>query len=300
MSKVHWLALSTLQGVGSVTVRKLIERFGSVEAIFDAPDADLLCVPRITAEVVARLRAISLNDLEVELTSLVDEGLQVITWDDAIYPVNLKQVQNAPPLLFMRGELQERDAQAVAIVGTRQPTSQADRLAEMLARELAARGLTIVSGLAVGIDTAAHRGALQAKNGRTLAVLGSGLRAIHPHQNISLAEEIVQHGALFSELAPDTRVRGANLMARDRIVSGLSLAVIVVEAKEKSGSLDTANRALRQRRLLFAVPGSPGTDALLASGAKALQPQAIDFDGLSQCISQRALGKNQAQQLSLW
>ena len=300
MSKVHWLALSTLQGVGSVTVRKLIERFGSVEAIFDAPDADLLCVPRITAEVVARLRAISLNDLEVELTSLVDEGLQVITWDDAIYPVNLKQVQNAPPLLFMRGELQERDAQAVAIVGTRQPTSQADRLAEMLARELAARGLTIVSGLAVGIDTAAHRGALQAKDGRTLAVLGSGLRAIHPHQNISLAEEIVQHGALFSELAPNTRVRGANLMARDRIISGLSLAVIVVEAKEKSGSLDTANRALRQERLLFAVPGSPGTDALLASGAKALQPQAIDFDGLSQCISQRAVGKNQAQQLSLW
>lgn len=300
MSKVHWLALSTLQGVGSVTVRKLIERFGSVEAIFDAPDADLLCVPRITAEVVARLRAISLNDLEVELTSLVDEGLQVITWDDAIYPVNLKQVQNAPPLLFMRGELQERDAQAVAIVGTRQPTSQADRLAEMLARELAARGLTIVSGLAVGIDTAAHRGALQAKNGRTLAVLGSGLRAIHPHQNISLAEEIVQHGALFSELAPNTRVRGANLMARDRIISGLSLAVIVVEAKEKSGSLDTANKARHQERLLFAVPGSPGTDALLASGAKALQPQAIDFDGLSQCISQRALGNNQTQQLSLW
>jgi len=300
MSKVHWLALSTLEGVGSGTVRKLIERFGSVEAIFDAPDADLLCVPRITAEVVACLRAISLNDLEVELTSLVEEGLQVITWDDAIYPMNLKQVRNAPPLLFMCGELQEHDAQAVAIVGTRQPTSQADRLAEMLARELAARGLTIVSGLAVGIDTAAHRGALQAKNGRTLAVLGSGLRDIHPHQNISLAEEIVQHGALFSELAPNTRVRGANLMARDRIVSGLSLAVIVVEAKEKSGSLDTANRALRQERLLFAVPGSPGTDALLASGAKALQPQAIDFDGLSQCISQRAVGKNQAQQLSLW
>jgi len=300
MSKVHWLALSTLQGVGSVTVRKLIERFGSVEAIFDAPDADLLCVPRITADVVARLRAVSLNDLEVELTSLADEGLQVITWDDAIYPVNLKQVQDAPPLLFMRGELQERDAQAVAIVGTRQPTSQADWLAEMLARELAARGLTIVSGLAVGIDTAAHRGALQAKNGRTLAVLGSGLRAIHPHQNISLAEEIVQHGALFSELAPNTRVRGANLMARDRIVSGLSLAVIVVEAKEKSGSLDTANKALRQERLLFAVPGSPGTDALLASGAKTLQPQAIDFDGLGQCISQRALGNNQTQQLSLW
>jgi DNA processing protein len=298
--KVHWLALSTLQGVGSVTIRKLIERFGSVEAIFDAPDADLLCVPQITADVVARLRAISLSNLEAELTSLADEGLQVITWDDANYPANLKQVQNAPPLLFIRGELQERDAQAVAIVGTRQPTPQAARLAEMLGRELAARGLTIVSGLAVGIDTAAHRGALRAKNGRTLAVLGSGLWAIHPPQNISLAEEIVQHGALFSELAPNTRVRGANLMARDRIISGLSLAVIVVEAKEKSGSLDTASKARHQGRLLFAVPDSPGTDALLASGAKALQPQAIDFDRLSQLINEYAPGNDQTQQLSFW
>lgn len=300
MSKIHWLALSTLRGVGGVTLRKLIERFGSVEAIFDASDADLLCVPRITADVVAHLRAISLNDLEAELTSLADEGLQVVTWDDAIYPMNLKQVQNAPPVLFIRGELQERDTQAVAIVGTRQPTSQAARLAEMLGRELAAHGLTIISGLAVGIDTAAHRGALQAKNGRTLAVLGSGLRAIHPPQNISLAEEVVRRGALCSELAPNTRVHGANLMARDRIISGLSLAVIVVEAKEKSGSLDTANKARQQERLLFAVPDSPGTDALLASGAEALQPQAIDFDRLSQRISEHALGNNQTQQSSLW
>lgn len=300
MSKVHWLALSTLQGIGDVTIRKLIERFGNVEAVFDAPDADLLCVPRITTDIVARLRAISISDLEAELTSLADEGLQVITWDDAIYPANLRQVQNAPLLLFIRGELQERDTQAVAIVGTRQPTPQAARLAEMLGQELAARGLTIVSGLAVGIDTAAHRGALQAKNGRTLAVLGSGLRAIHPRQNISLAKEIVQHGALFSEFAPNTRARGANLMARDRIISGLSLAVIVVEAKEKSGSLDTANKARRQERLLFAVPDSPGTDALLADGAEALQPQAIDFDQLSQRINEYTLGNNQTRQLSLW
>ena len=299
MSKVHWLALSTLRGIGGVTIRKLIERFGNVEAIFEAPDADLLRVPRITTDVVARLRAISLYDLEAELASLADEGLQVITWDEAIYPPNLKQVQNAPPLLFMRGELQERDTQAVAIVGTRQPTPQAARLAETLGRELAARGLTIVSGLAVGIDTAAHRGALQADDGRTLAVLGSGLRAIHPRQNIALAEEVVQHGALLSELAPNTHARGANLMARDRIVSGLSLAVIVVEAREKSGSLDTANKARRQGRLLFAVPDSPGTDALLAAGAEALQPQAFDYDRLSQRINEYTLGNDQIQQLSL-
>ena len=200
----------------------------------------------------------------------------------------------------MRGELQERDTQAVAVVGTREPTPQAARLAEMLGRQLAARGLTIVSGLAVGIDTAAHRGALQAEDGRTLAVLGSGLRAIHPRQNIPLAEEIVQHGAVLSELAPNTRARGANLMARDRIVSGLSVAVIVVEAKEKSGSLDTANKARRQGRLLFAVPDSPGTDALLAAGAEALQPQAIDCDQLSQRINEYALGNSQTEQLGFW
>jgi DNA processing protein len=298
--KVHWLALSTLRGVGGVTIRKLLERFGSVEAIFDAPDSDLLRVPRITPEIVARLRAISLSDLEAELTSLSDEGLQVITWDDAIYPANLRPVPDAPPLLFVRGELQERDAQAVAIVGTRQPTSQAAQLATTLGRELAARELTIVSGLALGIDTAAHRGALQAEHGRTLAVLGSGLRAIHPRQNISLAEEIARRGALFSELAPSTRARGASLMARDRIVSGLSRAVIVVEAEEKSGSLDTADKARRQGRLLFAVPGSPGTDALLASGAKALQPGSLDLDQLSQHIKAYRLDTNPAQQLSLW
>lgn len=300
MGKAHWLALSTLRGVGGVTIRRLIEQFGSIEAAFDAPDADLLRVPRMTAEIVARLRAISLDNLEAELASLANECLQVVTWDDAIYPTNLRQVQNAPPLLFIRGELQERDTQAVAIVGTRQPTPQATRLAETLGLELAARGQTIVSGLAVGIDTAAHRGALQAKGGRTLAVLGSGLRAIHPRQNISLAEEIAQHGALLSELAPNTRARGTNLMARDRIISGLSLAVIVVEAKEKSGSLDTANKARQQERLLFAVPGSPGTDALLASGAKALQPQPVDYDRLSQRINEYAFGNNQTQQLSLW
>lgn len=298
--KVHWLALSTLRGVGGATIRKLLERFGSVEAIFDAPDAELLRVPRITPDVVARLRAISLNDLEAELTSLADEGLQVLTWDDAIYPTNLRQVQDAPPLLFMRGELQERDTQAAAIVGTRRPRPQTARLAEMLARELAARGLTIVSGLAMGIDAAAHRGALGVKNGRTLAVLGSGLWAIHPRQNISLAQEIVQRGALFSELAPNTRARGASLMARDRIVSGLSLAVIVIEAGEKSGSLDTVTKARRQKRLFYAVPGSPGTDALLAGGAEILQPGSLDVDRLSQRIQEHTFGNDQTQQLSLW
>ncbi len=284
MSKLHWLALSTVPGIGGATARRLIERFGSVEAIFDAPDEELRQVPRLTAEVLARLRTVSLEALEGELASLAEEGLGVVTWDDSDYPVNLRQVNDAPPVLFLRGDLQASDEYAVAIVGTREPSSEGVDMAEMLGRELAARGLTIVSGLALGIDTAAHRGALQAEGGRTLAVPGSGLRAIHPRENVPLAEKITRRGALLSELHPNTPARGPNLMARDRIISGLSHAVIVVEAGEKSGSLDTAAKALHQKRLLFAVPGSPGTQALLAGGAESLGPQAVDLDGLSQRI----------------
>jgi len=301
MTKAHWLALSTVSGIGGVTVRRLVESVGSVEAIFDAPDEQLLAVPRVTPDVIARLRAVSLDALEEELASLADEGLQVVTWDDADYPENLRPVNDAPPVLFVRGELLAEDAQAVAIVGTRQATPRAAALAEMLARELAGRGLTVVSGLALGIDTAAHRGALEAESGRTLAVLGSGLRSIHPRENIPLAKTIVRRGALLSELHPNTPPRGQNLMARDRILSGLSRAVIVVEAQEKSGSLDTAAKARRQGRLLFAVPGSPGTEALLAQGAERLEPEMADLNLFSERIRAHAVvGNREDKQLGLW
>jgi DNA processing protein len=179
----------------------------------------------------------------------------------------------------------------------------------MIARELADRGLTVVSGLAIGIDTAAHRGALAAPGGRTLAVPGSGLRAIHPRQNAPLAEAIARRGALLSEVHPNTPVSGPVLMARDRITSGLARAVIVVEAGEKSGSLDTAARARRQGRLLFALPGSPGTDALLAGGgSEALELQRANPDDLARRIRAHALPGNDHEtrkngemgQLSLW
>ncbi|MBI4758364.1 MAG: DNA-protecting protein DprA [Chloroflexi bacterium] len=299
MSKLHWLALSAIPGIGGVTARKLVERFGSAEAVLNAPDEELKRMPRITAEVVARLQMVSLDVLEAELAALAEEGLQVVTWDDADYPLNLRQVGDAPPVLFVRGDLLPEDPHAVAIVGTRQPTPRAMALAETLAQELARRGLTIVSGLALGIDTAAHRGALQAAGGRTLAVLGSGLRVIHPRENIPLAETITQRGALLSEFHPNTPARGPNLMARDRIVSGLSQAVIVVEASEKSGSLDTAAKAQRQGRLLFAVPGSPGTQALLAEGAEPLDLQAADLDSRRQRIRDHAAYGDETQQ-GLW
>jgi DNA processing protein len=300
MSKLHWLALSAVSGIGGATARQLIERFGSIESVFDAADEELVRVPRITPEVVARLRAIPLDALEEELVSLGDEGIEVLTWDDVDYPHNLRLARDAPPLLFVQGDLRPGDAVAVAIVGTRRPTFEASTFAETLARELAERGLTIVSGLALGIDAAAHRGALQAPGGRTLAVLGSGLRVIHPRENAALAEAIVHRGALLSELHPNAPPRGPNLMARDRIVSGLSRAVIVVEAQERSGSLDTAAKARRQKRLLFAVPGSSGSQTLLAQGAESLNPGDVDLDDLARRICEYSLPNHCETQLSLW
>ena len=149
MAKVHWLALSAVSGIGGVTVKRLVESLGSLEAIFDAPDEELLAVPRVTPEIVSRLRGVSLETLEAELASLADEGLQVITWDDADYPENLRLVHDAPPVLFARGELLPEDSKAVAIVGTRQATPSAAALAQTLACELAGRGLTVVSGLSL-------------------------------------------------------------------------------------------------------------------------------------------------------
>jgi len=305
MSKLHWLALVSLPGIGGATGRKLIERFGSIEAAFAAPDAELARVPRLSADLVARLRSVSLEALEAELAALADEGLGVLTWDDPHYPANLRGLSDAPPVLFTRGSLRPDDADAVAIIGTREPTPAGMAAATTIARELAGRGLTVVSGLAIGIDTAAHRGALEAPTGRTLAVPGSGLRALHPRQNVPLAERIVRRGALLSEVHPNTPPSGPVLMARDRITSGLARAVIVVEAGEKSGSLDTAGRARRQGRLVLALAGSPGTDKLIAKGAGPLTWRGLDFDALDRRIRGHALpgdekpGKGDGQ-LSLW
>ena len=285
MSKAHWLALTMLSRVGGVTVRKLIEQFGDIELVFDAPAEELLQVPRMTADIVAQLQSVSLPTLDAELLSLSDEGIDVLTWEDDDYPRNLLGIHDAPPLLFLAGELQPADSNALAIVGTRQPTPQAVEQADTLAVQLAERGLTIVSGLALGIDAAAHRGALSAPDGRTLAVLGSGIRHIHPRENVELAREMLDRGAVLSELHPRTPPRGSGLMARDRIISGLSLAVIVVEAAEESGSLDTARRAIRQGRLLFAVPGSPGTDLLLRDGAMPVRLDSVDLDELADRIA---------------
>ncbi len=284
MSSVHWLALTTIPGIGGVTARKLLDRFGDIESAFSASPEELTQIPRITEAMAQQFVAAPIDGLESELLSLTDEGIDLLTWDDDQFPSHLRALPDAPIVLFRRGGLKRDDKNAVAIVGTREPSPRGMEVAAALGRELSGRGLTIVSGLALGVDTAAHRGALESE-GRTLAVLGSGIRFIHPKENVELAEQITRSGALLSELHPNTPPRGPQLMARDRIVSGLSRAVIVVEAGEKSGSLDTAAKAKKQGRLVYAVPGSAGTDQLLASGARRIRLQELDFGSLVSNIS---------------
>ncbi|HLF27315.1 MAG TPA: DNA-processing protein DprA [Anaerolineae bacterium] len=301
MTTVHWLALATLPGIGAVTARKLLERFGDVESIFVASLADLIEIPRITPTLAGQLLAMSIEPLETELLSLSDEGIDLLTWDDDRFPAHLRALPDAPLVLFVRGTLQRADEQAVAIVGTRTPGARAAKLAARLGRELASRGLTIVSGLALGIDTAAHRGAIE--SGRTLAVLGSGIRVIHPQANTELAKAIIGCGALLSELHPTAPPRGPQLMARDRIISGLSRAVIVVEAGAQSGSLDTATKAKKQGRLVYAAPGSIGTERLIEAGARPLDPASLDLDTLAAEIARQSFsGAADAppRQTSLW
>jgi DNA processing protein len=300
MANAHWLALTTVSGIGGVTARKLIERFGDVEAIFEAAPAELIEVPRVTEAMAAQILAAPIDQLESELLSLNDEGIDLLTWDDDRFPALLRPLPDAPMVLFMRGALKRSDDNAVAIVGTREPSPAAVELAHTIGRELAARGLTVISGLALGIDTAGHRGAIE--TGRTIAVLGSGIRFIHPKENVELAEEIIGSGAVLSELHPNTPPKGQNLMARDRIISGLSRAVIVIEAGEKSGSLDTAAKAKKQGRVVYAVPGSAGTDQLIANGAKRIDPAALDCDTLTNEIIQSTVDTDlpRPQQATLW
>lgn len=215
----------------------------------------------------------------LSLTSL-PEIYQVARHDPA-YPARLREMRNPPAVLYGRGMLRPQDDDAVAIVGTRKPGLAAAKLTFALSYELAERGFTIVSGLALGIDTQAHRGALQAQFGRTVAVLGAGLNTIHPRSNVALAQQISQRGALLSEHPADTPLAAQQLVARDRLISGLSRALIVMETALDGGAMYAAEFARQQNRLLLALPGSPGCDALIAHGALPLDPASLDLDYLA-------------------
>ncbi len=279
MNRLEWIALAWHGRVGPGAFHRLVERFGSPRAVSEASEEELLgCRVRLKPDDVERIQAAMelAPDIAEEVERLEEDGVRVLCPFDEGYPEPFNALPSPPPVLCLAGEWStEADQPAVAVVGTRSPTQAGADLARELARAFATAGMTVVSGLARGIDTAAHEGALLG-GGRTVAVLGSGIRIIHPHENRELAAAIVKQGGLLSELSPKARPSVRSLMARNRLQSALSNAVIVVESGEPGGALQTADDARRQKRLVYAVdwreerPETAGNRKLLAGGAAAL------------------------------
>jgi len=272
----EWIALSLVAGVGSRTALRLLERFGSPADVFAASRSELQACG-VEDEVIDRIgSAQSRQRAEEEWTRVTRLGAEVLTFEDPRYPPLLRRIYDPPIVLYALGRLEVLSAPLLAIVGTRRPTPYGVNVATQLARDLAARGVTIVSGFARGIDAAAHRGALEAK-GTTVAVLGTGLDQVYPREHRALAEQIRQQGVLVTEFPTGVAPLPQNFPFRNRIISGMSLGVVVVEAAEHSGSLITARLALEQDREVFAVPGpitsprSYGPNYLIKCGAKLVQ-----------------------------
>jgi DNA processing protein len=271
------LALNRIPGLGSKRLEALLNAFGSGERVWQASPRELMKVPSIgknLAYAVAKAR--SSIDPDDEMKMIKSMGISLLSLKDEGYPINLKNIYDPPILLYIKGQLETRDLASIAVVGSRKASSYGRRVARRLSTQLVENSVTVVSGLARGIDTEAHRGALEG-GGRTIAVMGSGLDVIYPPENERLFEAITRSGAVVSEFPPGTPPEARNFPARNRIISGLSFGTVVVEAREGSGSLITANFALEQGREVFAVPGdiyrwgSRGTNGLIKDGAKLVE-----------------------------
>lgn len=268
----YWVAFNRAPGIGPAKVRALLDHFGDLELAWHAAPADLreAGLDRRAIENLVKLR--ESYDPDTDIRKAERAGAHILTWDDPAYPIRLREIPNPPPVLYVKGGFVESDQWALAIVGTRRASAYGKEAARVFAGELAASGVTIVSGLARGIDAAAHQATLEA-GGRTIAVLGHGIDQIYPPEHHKLAEQIVRQGALVSDYPPGTRPEAVNFPPRNRIISGLSLGVLIVEAGETSGALITADFAADQGRDVFAVPGnvfarsSTGTNKLLRDGA---------------------------------
>jgi DNA processing protein len=269
-----WIILNMIPGVGSLTFRRLVRFFGSPSAVLNVPLKELVMVRGITPVVCQNI--INHRDsiqIDHELDLISRFNCKVITIEDENYPASLKAIYDPPPMLYVKGELLSTDSRAISVVGTRNATNYGKMVAEQLSNQLASRGITIVSGMAHGIDTAAHSGALSA-SGRTIAVMGSGLDVIYPTENSGLFEKIIGSGAAISELPMGTQPHRGMFPRRNRLISGISLGTLIVEASKQSGAIITADFALEQGREVFAVPGqifsemSKGTNELIKQGAK--------------------------------
>jgi len=270
----YWLAWNKIPDIGPKRFYKLLEYFGSVENAWEAKSGEISRVLNLSSKISSRLFEEKNNIIpERELDLIFKHKANVITIEDALYPENLKTIHYPPPVLYFKGTIVEADKNSISIVGTRKATYYGKMVAEKLSKDLTLAGLTIISGMARGIDTAAHKGALSV-NGRTIAVLGCGIDHIYPPENRRLAQEIQESGAVISEFPLSTLPERQNFPRRNRIISGLSLGTVVVEAAEKSGALITADFALEQGREVFAIPGninsplSNGSHNLIKQGAK--------------------------------
>jgi len=272
----YLLALKSIPGVGNVGCMHLLASFGSPRAVFQADRRTLEAVPGISAKTAAAILSFgNWHAIAQEIEAARRHGATIVTCRDALYPPQLLQIYDYPVYLYVRGTLAPRDI-AIAVVGSRIASTYGRFTTEKLCRELALRGINLVSGLARGIDAAAHRGAL-AGRGRTIAVLGCGLDVVYPPENEDLMHAIAAAGAVVTEFPFGTPPLGPHFPARNRIISGMCLGVVVVEATNKSGSLITARLALEQNREVFAVPGSidqpgsRGTNKLIKQGAKLIE-----------------------------
>jgi len=271
-----WIALRLVRGVGNVTYRQLLDRFTSPREILRTSPA-MLTEAGISARIAQAIAAFDQwKEVEAELEQLARLNARLVTQTDTEYPERLRQIHDPPPFLYIRGRFAPQDDLAIAIVGARTASTYGRKMARELAHELAGCGVCVVSGLARGIDSEAHQAALEA-GGRTIAVLGSGLDVVYPREHIALAERIAESGAVVSEFFLGSQPEAGNFPYRNRVISGLSLGTVVVEATEKSGSLITAQCALDQNREVFAVPGpvtasrSRGPHRLIKDGAKLVE-----------------------------
>ena len=273
----YWLALKQIEGVGNVLYKRLLDAFKNPEAVFDADERALAGVEGLSEEVAGAIVSFSgFGEIDLEFEKIERAGASLLSIGDADYPPLLAAIYDPPPLLYWKGTWGGQDPYPVAVVGARRTSHYGKTVTERLGRDLAERGITVVSGFARGIDSFAHRAALSA-GGRTIAVLGSGLDVVYPRESRPLFDDIVEQGAIFSEFPMGTPPEPRHFPQRNRIISGLSLGCVVVEAALESGSLITARSALEQGREVFAVPGSifsetsAGTHQLIRTGAKLVE-----------------------------
>lgn len=269
----YWVGFNIVRGIGPARLRALLDCFGNVERAWHAPSGGLRRAGLDRRSLENLLAARSTLDLDRELERVAAIDAHVLTWESPNYPRLLREISAPPPLLYVRGTITEDDAWAVAVVGTRRASAYGREVTRRLSSALARSGITIVSGLARGIDGEAHRAALEA-GGRTIAVLGCGIDRVYPPEHRKLAQQIIAQGAIVSDYPLGTRPEGRNFPPRNRIISGLSMGVLITEAGVRSGALITADYAAEQGRDVFAVPGSvlmhgsAGTNALIQDGAK--------------------------------